>query len=582
MTRAQRQKDRFTPVKSSVIAVGISTLLTACGGGSGGTDNPKPPPIVQNKAPQVTVSSVSEAEQGGEVLLSSSALDTDGTVEKYEWKQLEGTTVVLRDKDSASASFLAPYVPESEVLKFSLTVTDDDGSSSTGEVSITLKAGNLAPTVIADVPLEIEEREVLLLSATANDEDGEVVSFLWEHISGPYDTIRDSQQLQASMSVPSLTDETPDHTMVLKITVTDDKGATAFDTVSVKVIDVIVDPNAVVGENLEVSEGGAFTLDGTASHAPDGEIVSYMWQQVENGAPNIAINTPEEAKVTLAMPALNADTEFQFKLTVTDSNQNQGASILSVFGRDIASAATNKQKNTLSSNRPNTRLGYKVYCDDIELDAYTGAFEHSQGLFGVKPLAQPFFTYPHSCLNRVTLSLSSLPADIAHQNVRLYEQLKIRNKTFWSPIVGEQSGDELVFQLNGAAPRPLTFGYDKTVDLKTLYASESIGSVDYQLQSSFDGTTHVFGFGERLRWGDVSQSDFANWVREAKAQLALQGVNPIKDVYIYIHESELTSYISDNGIRESKTIHLSANNLQSKEGIKYAFIKMYINYYLAN
>ncbi|WP_419555069.1 hypothetical protein [Pseudoalteromonas luteoviolacea] len=48
-----------------------------------------------------------------------------------------------------------------------------------------------------------------------------------------------------------------------------------------------------------MSEGGAFTLDGTESHAPDGEIVSYLWQQVENGAPAIAIETPDLVKVAV-------------------------------------------------------------------------------------------------------------------------------------------------------------------------------------------------------------------------------------------------------------------------------------------
>tara|TARA_Y100000748_G_scaffold285312_1_gene267755 strand:+ start:2282 stop:5176 length:2895 start_codon:yes stop_codon:yes gene_type:complete len=75
-------------------------------------------------------------EIGSQVTIDgSSSVDPDGTIETYSWTQTAGTTVVLSATDQAIITFTAPSTVDS--LSFTLTVTDNDGS--TGSATIFVK-----------------------------------------------------------------------------------------------------------------------------------------------------------------------------------------------------------------------------------------------------------------------------------------------------------------------------------------------------------------------------------------------------------------------------------------------------------
>ncbi|MEP2602820.1 MAG: hypothetical protein ABJH28_15215, partial [Paraglaciecola sp.] len=81
-------------------------IFTGCGNDSG--DSSKSP-VINNIAPTISVSNVSAVETS-EVTLSSTATDTDGTIQNYEWIQTSGDSVTLNNADTASASFTAPEI----------------------------------------------------------------------------------------------------------------------------------------------------------------------------------------------------------------------------------------------------------------------------------------------------------------------------------------------------------------------------------------------------------------------------------------------------------------------------------------
>ena len=84
------------------------------------------------------------------ILLSLSpalANDSDGTIVSYLWQQVSGTSVAINNSDQTNAGFTAPDIDQDEVLTFSLTVTDNNGASSSDNVSITINHVNLLPNV---------------------------------------------------------------------------------------------------------------------------------------------------------------------------------------------------------------------------------------------------------------------------------------------------------------------------------------------------------------------------------------------------------------------------------------------------
>lgn len=88
---------------------------------------------------------------------------------------------------------------------------------------------NRAPTVDAGGELNVLPNQLVNLRATADDADGRIVSYQWRQISGPGVTLQG-----ASSATPSFR-ATFGAPRVFEVTVTDDRGATASDTVQVAI-----------------------------------------------------------------------------------------------------------------------------------------------------------------------------------------------------------------------------------------------------------------------------------------------------------------------------------------------------------
>src|SRR5699024_6671842 len=105
-------------------------------------------------------------------------------------------------------------------------------------------------------------------------------------------------------------------TYVFTLTVTDDKGETASDEVTVEVKAAKNKaPVAAAGSDTSLRlPDNEVTLDGSASADPDGKIASYEWSQTSGPAEAaIAKSTASKTKVS----DLQAGT-YVFTLTVTD------------------------------------------------------------------------------------------------------------------------------------------------------------------------------------------------------------------------------------------------------------------------
>ncbi len=74
------------------------------------------------------------------LLDATNSFDTDGDLLTYTWEQVSGTPVVLVDANTAKAKFLAPDLVDDETLKFRVTVSDGQTTSSDTVLAATSSA----------------------------------------------------------------------------------------------------------------------------------------------------------------------------------------------------------------------------------------------------------------------------------------------------------------------------------------------------------------------------------------------------------------------------------------------------------
>ena len=187
----------------------------------------------------------------------------------------------------ASATFRTRYVDDG-LYTIRVTAADDDGGS--GTLEFPFRVLNVAPTIVPFGPGASAEGSPGSLAATASDPGMDALTFTWEFELGPTAT----EAFPATGSPMTATSVAgflygDDGTYSVKLTVTDDDGASTTYETTVEVANVA--PTAAI---TQVSRTGSFVLrvagekwhDVTATFSRDGQELESIGVVRMPGSPN--------------------------------------------------------------------------------------------------------------------------------------------------------------------------------------------------------------------------------------------------------------------------------------------------------
>ena len=186
---------------------------------------------------------------------ADTSVDTDGAVVAWQWEFGDGETSTKQNPRH--------IFPDDGTYQVNLTVTDDDGATSTTSQSI--EVYNVPPQArFSFTPDEPTVLDTVTFIDDATDPDGSVVEWEWDFGDGNTSTARDPAHSYAH-----------DGLYTVNLTVTDDDGATGTTTGSLLVINMppIVNYSYTPAEPTDIQD---ISFTGNATD-PDGTIVNYTW-----------------------------------------------------------------------------------------------------------------------------------------------------------------------------------------------------------------------------------------------------------------------------------------------------------------
>jgi gliding motility-associated-like protein len=244
-------------------------------------------------------------------LLRGSASDPDGTVVSYAWTQISGGPSTMTDIATPNL-LLTNMVADRYVYR--LTVTDDDGSIGSDEITVDVfpEGTNSPPIANAgpDLSLKLPTNSILI-NGVGNDSDGTIVTYAWTKVGGPPAILTNTAT--QTLSVSGLIEGT----YTLRLSVTDDDGVSATADVNIVVLPANFNqsPVANAGGNVFLTlPENATTLNGSGTD-PDGTIASYLWSK---RAGPTTVTESGNATPALSLSGLVAGT-YVYRITVTDN-----------------------------------------------------------------------------------------------------------------------------------------------------------------------------------------------------------------------------------------------------------------------
>ena len=121
---------------------------------------------------------------------------------------------------------------------------------------------NKAPVANAGSDQSVDAGVIVVLSGTASDPDGSIVSNMWEQTGGTMVSLAGADSLTAMFTAP---DVSVDETLTFRLAVTDDDGAQVSDEVMVTVRRVNQSPTVAAGSDQSVDAGAMVSLAGAAT-----------------------------------------------------------------------------------------------------------------------------------------------------------------------------------------------------------------------------------------------------------------------------------------------------------------------------
>jgi len=178
------------------------------------------------------------------------------------------------------------------------------------------KEYNKPPTALAgpDQVIILPTDSILLDGTASSDPDGTISEWLWTKISGPA-----SFNIVNSSAKRTVVKNLVVGTYQFELKVTDDKGASARDTMRV-IVDAVVTSNHPPVANAGSDQTiilpvNSITVDGSGSTDPDNNITNYLWTKI-SGPSSITITNANAVQTQIINLVQGT---YQFELKVTDA-----------------------------------------------------------------------------------------------------------------------------------------------------------------------------------------------------------------------------------------------------------------------
>ena len=350
-----------------------------------------------NMLPTVSIQPVTQEVAGGaNVTFNATADDTDGTIASYDWNApTNGGT--FADDTIEDATWTAPAEQENaQDYRLTLTVTDDRGGTTTTNTTVTVQATNKKPTVTIHTGTQtVGENAVVTLSATAEDDDGSIASYAWTANPnvGTFGNVADKD---TTWTAPTKTDS--EQRITLRLTATDNEGATGYAEVLMKVSGNNQPTASITTEEQEVGGGDVVTLQATATDDDDTEL-TYAW----TANPNVGVFSDaeileptwtapakeiDEQEVTLTLSVSDGTSTSTAQVTITVLANNAPEAAIQTAEQEVVGGAEVNLQATADDDDTNDTLTYAWTADDG--DANTA----DDGTFSDPAVLGPTWTAP--------------------------------------------------------------------------------------------------------------------------------------------------------------------------------------------
>ena len=293
------------------------------------------------------------------------SLDMDGHIVSWNWTYVDGngeTDMILKDSNTSGPSFTAvkPAPGTGDIFHvFSLVVTDDRGAVSQQDtVKVIVTSRILPPIANAGPDLMVRSGMEAMLDGSRSifDPRNPIISWNWRKVGGSSDFMPELQDADTASPVFTAEDLATgaEHTThILELKITDSKGQTSFDTITVTVNSPFESLEANAGPDRTVDPQVGVFLDAAASRGDRRAELSYKW--THSAGPKEAIHALRETDsarmsfITGSIIPGTADVIHEFTLTVTDNlgsspdSDTAMVTVIAPFASLVARAGGNRE-----------------------------------------------------------------------------------------------------------------------------------------------------------------------------------------------------------------------------------------------
>lgn len=196
-----------------------------------------------------------------------------------------------------------------------------------GNGDTTIPPVNQPPVVVIGLEQTVASHETVTLDGSKSyDPEGKELHYTWKQVSGEPVSLSDTSGATTTFEAPF----TDSHLNLVFELEASDGVHSASQRVTVNVKGGTVPPEnqppvAHAGHAQTVTANSSVTLDGSGSHDPEGDTLTYTWKQT--AGKTVALSNASGVQAQFTAPEVQQDETLKFTLTVSDGNSSDSSDV---------------------------------------------------------------------------------------------------------------------------------------------------------------------------------------------------------------------------------------------------------------